>query len=157
MLIRSAQLKDCSAMSEMINAEAEKGKMLPRSRQEIMLNLPNFFVAEINDQIIACCGFKIWINEWIEIISLVTQKEYQRQGIGTKLVEACLTKVQDLGFRKISTVTIDPDWFSKRGFVRITMEELPHKIWGDCAKCPYNAADPGDVKCKEVPMVYSSN
>lgn len=157
MLMRLAQLKDCFAISEIINAEAEKGTMLPRSRQEIMLNLPNFFVAEIDDQIIACCGFKIWINEWIEIISLVTQKEHQRQGIGAKLVEMCLKKAQGLGFRKIFTVTIDPDWFSKRGFVRVAMKELPHKIWGDCAKCPYNAAAPGNVKCREAPMIYHGN
>lgn len=72
MLIRPALLNDCRKIADMIELEAQKENMLPKTPQEIMVNLSNFFVGEIDGDVVACCGYKIWINTWIEIISLVT-------------------------------------------------------------------------------------
>lgn len=151
--IRTAKLKDCQKLAYMINLEAEKGNMLPKTAHEIMLNLSNFFVAEVDGCVVGCCGYKIWINAWIEIISLVIEEKFRGRGLGTKLVDACIKQAKRQGFSKISTLTANHDWFYKRGFREVDIEILPHKIWGDCAKCSRNAAGPGDVRCNEVPMV----
>ncbi|MBM3235789.1 GNAT family N-acetyltransferase [Candidatus Poribacteria bacterium] len=152
--IRPAHLKDCQLVSKMITECAQKeGIMLPKTPQQIMENLSNFFVAEIQGQTIACCGYKIWVNAWAEIISLYTSAPFRHLGIGAQLLKECIDKARSQGFQKIFTLTFKPDWFSKRGFRQVNIDELPHKIWGDCAYCPKNAAGPGDVKCDEVPMV----
>jgi amino-acid N-acetyltransferase len=130
----------------------QEGVMLPKTPQQIMENLSNFFVAEAQGQIIACCGYKIWVNAWVEIVSLYTSIPFRRGGIGAELLKRCIDKAGNQGFSKIFTLTFNPDWFIKRGFSKIEISELPHKIWGDCAYCPKNAAGPGDVKCDEVPL-----
>jgi len=141
----------------MITECAQKeGIMLPKTPQEIMENLSNFFVAEVKGKTIACCGYKIWVNGWVEIVSLYTSIHFRHLGIGAKLLKKCIDKAHSQGFSKIFTLTIKPDWFTKRGFRQVEIDEIPHKIWGDCAYCPKNAAGPGDVNCAEVPMVLAS-
>jgi len=138
----------------MITECAQKDDIiLPKTPQQIMENLSNFFVADSQGEAIACCGYKIWINAWVEIISLYTNAPYRNLGIGAKLVKKCIDKAYEQGFSKIFTLTVNPEWFTKRGFYQVEIDELPHKIWGDCVFCPKNAAGPGDVKCDEVPMV----
>ena len=152
--IRPAHLKDCQPVSQMITECAQtEGVILPKTPQRIMENLSNFFVAEVQGKTIACCGYKIWVNAWVEIVSLYTSVSFRHCGIADKLLKACIDKANSQGFSKIFTLTVKPDWFSKRGFRQVEISELPHKIWGDCAYCPKNAAGPGDFKCIEVPMV----
>jgi len=154
--IKPAHLKDCQPVSKMITECAQKeGIILPKTPQQIMENLSNFFVAEVQGKTIACCGYKIWVNAWVEIVSLFTSAPYRHCGIGAKLVKKCIDKARNQGFSKIFTLTVTPNWFIKRGFCQVEINELPHKIWGDCAYCPKNAAGPGDVKCDEVPLVLT--
>jgi amino-acid N-acetyltransferase len=136
-----------------IEGAQKEGVIIPKTPQQIMENLSNFFVSEFQGKIIACCGYKIWINAWVEIVSLYTNVDFRNCGIGSKLVKKCVDKARKQGFSKIFTLTANPDWFIKRCFYQVEINELPHKVWGDCAYCNKNAAGPGDVKCDEVPMV----
>jgi amino-acid N-acetyltransferase len=70
-----------------------------------------------------------------EIRSLVVREEYQRQAIGTKLIEACLSEAISLGMYRIFALTYKPDFFRKFGFKVVDKALLPHKIWADCVRC----------------------
>lgn len=83
---RPAKLNDYEAIAKLIELEAKRDNMLPRSRGEIMVNLTNFLVAESEGEIIGCCGLKIWVNEEAEIISLTTREEYRSRGVGNALL-----------------------------------------------------------------------
>jgi amino-acid N-acetyltransferase len=37
---------------------------------------------------------------------------------------------------KVFDLTIDPAFFEKSGFNIIKKDNLPMKVWSDCAKCP---------------------
>jgi len=37
---------------------------------------------------------------------------------------------------KVFALTYHPDFFRKLGFRDIDKMKLPHKIWGECMKCP---------------------
>jgi amino-acid N-acetyltransferase len=59
-----------------------------------------------------------------------------RKGVGSTLVTACITEARALGLKKIFCLTYKPDFFAKFGFVLVDKSTLPHKVWGDCIKCP---------------------
>jgi amino-acid N-acetyltransferase len=40
-----------------------------------------------------------------------------------------------IGLEKLFVLTINSDFFKKRGFTEIKKEELPWKIWADCVNC----------------------
>jgi amino-acid N-acetyltransferase len=71
----------------------------------------------------------------------------QAKGVGRALVTATLDKAQQLGVAKVFALTLEPGFFEKLGFVTVSRESLPMKVWSDCARCPKQD------ECDEVALV----
>ena len=110
--------------------------MLARSRSEIYEGLRDFFIAEEEGQILGCAALHINWEDLAEVRSLAVSETAQKRGIGKKLVEACIQEARDLGVAKVYALTYRPGFFEQLGFDQVPKETLPHKIWGDCLKCP---------------------
>lgn len=134
-MIRKAKIKDIKSIYQLINTYAEKGSMLPRSQSELYHSVRDFFVAEKDGTVIGCCALHIIWEDLAEIRSLAVQEEYQKQGMGSKLVNACLEEAKYMGVKKVFVLTEIPNFFKKIGFKEIDKTLLPHKIWSDCIKC----------------------
>jgi len=137
MMIRKAKITDVREIQRLIELAAKKGEMLSRSLSELYDNLRDYciFQDEGQDQIIGTCAMHICWEDLAEVRSLVVREEYQHRGIGTKLVEACLSESISLGIYRIFALTYKPDFFRKFGFKVVDKAALPHKIWADCIKC----------------------
>ena len=137
MAIRKAKITDVREVQKLIELSAKKGEMLPRSLSELYDNLRDYYVfpEEGTDRILGTCAMHICWEDLAEIRSLVVREEYSRQGIGTKLIEACLSEAIGLGIYRIFALTYKPDFFRKFGFRVVDKTALPHKIWADCVKC----------------------
>jgi amino-acid N-acetyltransferase len=111
--------------------------MLSRSLSELYDNLRDYYIyqEEGQGQILGTCAMHICWEDLAEIRSLVVREEYNRRGIGTKLIEACLSEAISLGLYRIFALTYKPDFFRKFGFKVVDKSTLPHKIWADCIKC----------------------
>ncbi len=135
--IRKAKISDVKEIQKLIEQSAKKGEMLPRSLSELYDNLRDFYVYQNEGQgsIIGTCAMHICWEDLAEIRSLVVREDFQRQGIGTKLIEACLSEAITLGLYRIFALTYKPNFFLKFGFKIVDKTLLPHKIWADCIKC----------------------
>lgn len=135
--IRKAKVSDVKEIQKLIEQSAKKGEMLPRSLSELYDNLRDFYVYfnEEHGNIIGTCAMHICWEDLAEIRSLVVREDFQRQGIGTKLIEACLSEAITLGLYRIFALTYKPNFFLKFGFKIVDKTLLPHKIWADCLKC----------------------
>ncbi|HID56071.1 TPA: N-acetyltransferase [Candidatus Poribacteria bacterium] len=135
-MIRKAFMKDIHHIHRLVNFYAAKGAMLPRPLSEICEEIRNFFVCEIEGEIVGCCALQpSWID-LAEIRSLAVDERYRGKGVGRKLVEVCLDDARLLGVRRVFALTNSPEFFERLGFERIPKEELPHKIWSECIRCP---------------------
>jgi amino-acid N-acetyltransferase len=92
----------------------------------------------------------MWEN-LAEIRSIAVLGDYQHRGIGKKLIGECLNEAKELCVNKVFVLTYQPDFFKKMGFRLIDKNTLPHKIWGDCLKCPKFP------QCEEVAVIKSLN
>jgi amino-acid N-acetyltransferase len=70
-----------------------------------------------------------------EVRSLAVRDDRMGRGVGTELVEACISEAIVLGITRVFALTYKPVFFEKLGFQRVDKSELPHKIWSDCLKC----------------------
>lgn len=147
--IRKAKITDVRYIQKLIELSAKKGEMLSRSLSELYDNLRDYYVYQIEDQnqIIGTCALHICWEDLAEIRSLVVREEFNRLGIGTKLIEACLSEAISLGIYRIFALTYKPHFFHKFGFKQVDKAALPHKIWADCIKC---AKFP---ECDEIAML----
>lgn len=133
---RKAAVRDVKSIHSLVNTFAKNDNMLPRSLNEIYEHIRDYFVCTDNDQIIAVAALHVLWEDLAEVRSIAVSKKYQRQGIGRKLINKCLKDALNLEVKRIFALTYYPEYFKKLGFVEIDKNELPHKIWGDCMKCP---------------------
>ncbi len=137
MPIRKAKITDVREIQKLIEHSAKQGEMLPRSLSELYDNLRDYIVylEEGAEDIIGTCAMHICWEDLAEIRSLVVREENRRRGIGSRLVEACVSEAISLGLYRIFALTYKPEVFRKHGFKVVDKARLPHKIWADCVKC----------------------
>ncbi|TNF49344.1 N-acetyltransferase [bacterium] len=136
MNIRKARVADIPSIHQLVNEYATKGEMLGRSRSELYEGMRDFFVAEWEGSVVGCSALHVNWEDLAEVRSLVVSQELQGKGLGGDLVTACLEEARELGIAKVYALTYRPGFFERMGFSRVAKETLPHKVWGDCLKCP---------------------
>lgn len=133
--IGKATISDVPRMHRLVNHFAEKGEMLPRPLSEIYESLRDFYVAREGGELIACVSFHVCWEDLAEIKALAVAESEQFQGIGSKLVEACLEDAKKLGIPTVFCLTYKPAFFAHLGFRQVDRSELPRKVWGECQRC----------------------
>jgi amino-acid N-acetyltransferase len=136
-MIRKAHVADVKAIQSLIGEFAAKGEMLPRSLSEIYENLRDYFVFvdEEDGAIVGSAALHIMWDQLAEVRSLAVRSDRGRKGVGTRLVEACISEAILLGVTRVFALTYKPEFFERLGLRRVDKAELPHKIWTDCLKC----------------------
>ena len=136
MKVRSATVKDVSAIHSLINYYAQFDRMLFRSMAYIYENLQIFTVVELTGQVVGCCALQVIWSDLAEIKSLAIAEEHQSKGVGKALVEAAVQDAIKLGVAKVFALTLEPKFFEKMDFIVVDKKSLPMKVWSDCARCP---------------------
>lgn len=79
-------------------------EIINANRDEIKESINNYYVCESNDRVIGACGisdikteseYDIDLQSYREILYLVVDKEYQRNGVGTRLMKLCCMGVEE--------------------------------------------------------------
>lgn len=136
-LIRKARVDEVREIKKMLASPAQHGDLLPRSLSELFDNLRDIFVYldDAQPEIIGTCSMHVCWEDLAEIRSLVVRETHRGQGIGKKLVEACISEAVTLGLHRIFVLTYQVQFFQRIGFHQVDKATLPHKIWADCLKC----------------------
>ncbi len=129
-------MSDVKGIHRLIADYAKKGDMLPRSLADIYENLRDYFVFEEDDgELVGSAAIHIMWEDLAEVRSLAVREGKMRRGVGTRLVESCISEAIVLGIDRVFALTYKPEFFKKLGFHVVDKAELPQKIWSDCLKC----------------------
>lgn len=135
--IRKALISDVKSIQLLINQNAKKGLMLPRSLSHIYDNIRDFFVCENSrGTVVGCCALHIVWEDLAEIKSLVVKTRYRGNDIGTMLISHVIEDAKRIGVVRVFTLTYVPDFFKKNKFRRLDKKNLPAKVWRECIECP---------------------
>lgn len=135
-MIRKARMSDVKGIHQLIADYAKKGDMLPRSLADIYENLRDYFVFLGDDgELVGSAAIHIMWEDLAEVRSLAVREGRMRRGVGTQLVESCISEAIVLGIGRVFALTYKPEFFEKLGFHVVDKGELPQKIWTDCLKC----------------------
>ncbi|TET94212.1 MAG: N-acetyltransferase [Desulfobacteraceae bacterium] len=138
-MLRKAIIQDVKSIHAILTNYADQDLLLPRSLSELYDHLRDFYVienSEIKGSLLGVCTISISWEDLGEIRSLAVVEEDQKRGLGSKLVEACLSEAVEIGLTKVFVLTLIKGFFARFGFKEIEKSSLPHKIWADCLKCP---------------------
>jgi amino-acid N-acetyltransferase len=132
---RKAKSTDVEALFELIQGYAEKGIMLPRSREALLRHIDSFIVAEENGRLIGCGSLFRLGSDLVEIRSLGMAEGYKGLGLGSRMVDALIEEARAMGVPKVMALTYAEDFFRKNGFEVVDKEIFPEKVWTDCIHC----------------------
>jgi len=124
-------------MHRLLSHFADKRELLPRAISEVYENLQQFHVAENRGAVIGACALYVTWDNLAEVKALAVAEEHQGRGVGKSLLQACLASAQELGIRRVFTLTIRSGFFDRFGFRHVSKEQLPHKVWTECVRCIY--------------------
>ncbi|MBL4763870.1 MAG: argininosuccinate lyase [Colwellia sp.] len=146
--VRRARMSDVDKIYQQVSYWADKGEILPRSRDNIIHDIQNFVVAEVDGDVVGCASLYIYQTGLAEIRSIVIDKSAHGQGQGQALVQYLLEFAHQMELHKIIVLTYVPDFFNKLGFTLIEKSSLASNIIEDSEQSPHK--DPAD----EVAMAY---
>ena len=149
--VRRARMSDVDCIFALTSFWAEKGEILPRTRDNIIHDIQNFVVAELDGKVIGCASLYIYQTGLAEIRSLVIEQDAQRQGQGQALIQYLLEFAHQMELQHIIVLTYIPDYFACLGFTLIDKNLLAENIIEDSEPSPYKNPD------DEVAMEYRVN
>ncbi len=135
MKFRKAVLADVEAIHQIINSCADDGLMLPRSRNMLYETIRDFTLIEIEGKVIAAGALHILWEDLAEVRALAVHANYLKQGLGRGIVTKLVQEARDLGCNRVFALTYQPGFFEKCGFVQVSKDLLPHKVWKECINC----------------------
>jgi amino-acid N-acetyltransferase len=134
--LRRATIADVPAIQKLVNDFAARGEMLPRSLSELYENLRDYYLAEAEGEVVGCCALHITWGDLAEVKSVAVREDHRGQGLGERMVHACLEDARALGLPRLFVLTYIPDYFARFGFQVVEKADLPQKVWSECIRCP---------------------
>ena len=114
--VRPATIEDRESALALIEEFVSRGKILPRTLEEVEHVLANGFVAIHEGRVVGFVTLEIYSQKLAEIRSLVVDDRLQGQGIGRRLVETCVQRATQRGVLEVMAVTSSEDFFRTCGF-----------------------------------------
>lgn len=114
--VRPAQSRDVHALHALIEPFVAEKILLPRTLDDLALLLENYFVAEVNGQVVGCAALEIYSSKLAELRSLAVHADYQHRGVGHRLVEACLERARTEEVLEVMAITSSENFFMSCGF-----------------------------------------
>ena len=147
-MIRKARIQEVPEIWRMLHDFADQD-VLPRSMGDLYTQVREYFVyRQDRGPVIGVAALHIFWEDVGEIRSVAVLPNFQRTGIGTRLVKKCIAEAADIGLRRVFALTTRPGFFERLGFQKVSTRDLPNHIWSECINC-LKYPD----KCNEIPML----
>lgn len=114
--IRAATSDDLPAVADFLQPFVDAQYILPRTRAEVAVLLRNGFLAEHEGNVVGFAAVEIYSRKMSEIQCLAVSPHYQRQGIGTRLVNECVLRAKQEGVFEVMAITSSESLFKGCGF-----------------------------------------
>ncbi|MBI3171384.1 MAG: amino-acid N-acetyltransferase [Hydrocarboniphaga effusa] len=125
--IREAVIDDVGGILSLIQPLEESGALVPRSREQLELEIGNFSVMVRDGLVIACAAlFPFTESQAGELACVAVHPEYRGHGRAAALFKRIELQSKKLGLKRMfSLTTHTPHWFIERGFAQGKIEDLP--------------------------------
>jgi amino-acid N-acetyltransferase len=141
--IRKATRRDVRLIYNLTRSAVRREELLHRTQQAIEKNIDQFYVFEIDENIIACVTLLFYPDkpQLAEIGSLYVMPFYHNRGIGKKMVEYACLQAKEHGATTIVALSTQSFGFftSNCGFEETTKESLPEarlKLYEESGRNP---------------------
>ncbi|MFP3558344.1 amino-acid N-acetyltransferase [Paraburkholderia sp. SIMBA_049] len=125
--LREATPDDVGGILTLIEPLESDGTLVRRGRHQIERDIDHFSVIEHDGVLFGCAALYPYPTERIgEMACLTVSPEAQGSGDGERLLKRIEQRARARGLTRIFVLTTRTEhWFLKRGFVKVTVDDLP--------------------------------
>ena len=136
LFVRRARPQDAAAISRLNNLFADEGQMLRRTPEMIALAIADYVVVQnTGGELLACGALKEYSPSVAEVAAIAVSKDAHGKGLGRAIVGAVETLARKRGIYDVFALTLQPEFFSAIGYLRVDRARYPEKIRRDCLGC----------------------
>jgi N-acetylglutamate synthase-like GNAT family acetyltransferase len=135
-----ARKHNIQGILDLIQPYVEAGAVLPRTTNDILEHLDNFFVAKVikdgqtieeRSKVVGCVALRDFGDGLEEIRTLCVHADYAGQGVASHLIDMCFDLAIGRDSKEIFALSLRPTVFMRKGFHNVAMNQLPDKVWKD--------------------------
>ena len=124
---RQATIEDVAGIRSLIAPMEQSGMLVPRSREQLELDIETFSVIVRDGMVIACNALVPYPEDrQAEFACVAVHPDYRGRDLAAVLLRRARTQARATGLRSLFALTTQtPHWFLEHGFVRGSTSDLP--------------------------------
>ncbi len=130
--LRRARIEDVGGLLELIAPLESEGALVRRSREQLELEIENFWVVERDGAILACAALYPYASGADgeatvgELACVASHRDYAGGGRGDALLARIEQEARAMGLARLFVLTTrTAHWFIERGFAAAELDDLP--------------------------------
>jgi amino-acid N-acetyltransferase len=127
-VVRSAHRADVDQIWELVSCYAAEGLMLPRTQEQIAMNIDNYIVATTNGRVVACASLEEYSPSLAEVSSVAVAKSEQGTGLGTDVVLGVERLARARDINEIFALSLSDRFFLSMGYDATSISRYPEKL-----------------------------
>lgn len=126
--MRSATRADVDQIYDVVNGYVAEGLMLPRTAEQIALNIDSYVVAVTRGRVIACAALEEYSPSLAEVSSVAVAPGEHGNGLGTQVVLGVerLARARDID--EIFALSLTDNFFLALGYAPTAIARYPEKL-----------------------------
>lgn len=124
--IRRANATDTDAILDLMQADIDQDRLVPRTRDLLTSDSTTIFMAEHDNIPVGCVGLYTLSHGMQEIGTLLAAPKHRDRNIGSRLLGRAETEAKNRGASHVYVFTKHAvDWFSRHDYLPTSLDSLP--------------------------------
>jgi len=126
--VRPANRGDIDAILELVSAYAAEGLMLPRTREQVAMNIDNYVVAVSGTRVVACAALDEYSPSLAEVSSVAVARSEHGKGLGTDVVLGVERLARARAISEIFALSLSDRFFLALNYEPTSISRYPEKL-----------------------------
>jgi amino-acid N-acetyltransferase len=127
-VLRPATPADVDQILELVTGYVAEGLMLPRTAEQIALNIENYVVAVNGGRVIACASLEEYSPSLAEVSSVAVAREHHGNGLGTRVVLGVERLARARNIEEIFALSLTDRFFLALDYSPTAISRYPEKL-----------------------------
>ncbi len=127
-LVRPARLAHVGEIWELVARYTAQGLMLPRTHDQIAMNIDNYVVAAAGSRVLACAALEEYSPSLAEVSSVAVAESEHGHGLGTDVVLGVerLARARDIA--EVFALSLSDKFFLSLEYQPVSISRYPEKL-----------------------------
>jgi amino-acid N-acetyltransferase len=126
--VRSATRADADQIWELVSAYAAEGLMLPRTQDQVAMNIDNYVVATVGGRVVACAALEEYSPSLAEVSSVAVAKSEHGNGLGTDVVLGVERLARARDINELFALSLSDRFFLSLDYEPTSISRYPEKL-----------------------------